>query len=178
MYRQIATCFRAAIIAILISNTVQASASVTLSVIPNDPVDALAFSIVKEAYRRIGITALAMYLPSKRAILAADTGNTDGDVIRIEGMEKEYPHLVRVPEPVISVDTYAFTTLTGTIDINGWSSLRNYEVCIRQGIFLQEAKTNALNVSHVSTISDAIKMLTAKRCDIATLSKWAWQSAF
>ena len=169
-----AMLLQAAILACMLSTAAHASGTVTISVIQHDPVDAVGFQIVKEAYRRIGILALASPLPSKRAIAAADSGSNDGDVMRTEGMESQYPHLLRVPEPVMSIDTYAFTTQPAGFEIKDWSSLRGHQVCIRQGIFLQEAKTNELLVSHVGTIADAIRMLVAGRCDVATLSKWTW----
>ncbi|PXX50491.1 MULTISPECIES: substrate-binding periplasmic protein [Aquitalea] len=174
MFCRFTLLFQAAVLACMLSNIAHASGTVTISVIQNDPVDAVGFRIIKEAYRRIGMTALASPLPSKRAIAAADSGSNDGDAIRAEGMEIQYPHLLRVPEPVMSIDTYAFTTQAEGLEIKGWNSLRGHQVCIRQGIFLQEAKTNQLLVSHVVTIADAIRMLIAGRCDVATLSKWAW----
>lgn len=152
----------------------QGTETVSIAVIANDPVDAAAFRVVKEAYRRIGVQARPVTLPSKRAVQAADAGTLDGDTIRVMGTEKQYRHLLRVPERVLSIDTYAYTAAAMSADIKGWDSLRPYRVCIRHGILLQEAQAQQLNVSPVESVADEVKMLQVGRCQVATMSKWAW----
>lgn len=131
------------------------------------------FAIVEEAYRRLGIAVEAEPLPAERALRAADSGLTDGDTIRVEGIDALYPNLVRVPEPVSHVDVLAFTTGL-SFDVQGWESLRPYTVCYIYGAKLHEQGTQDLRRMGADGQENAVLLLRNGQCEVAVLSANAW----
>lgn len=72
--------------------------------------------LVREAFRRVGREARVFVYDraSERAILNAAQGIDDGIAMRIEGLDRKYPNLVRIPEKVIDND---FVALSAAPDI-------------------------------------------------------------
>lgn len=131
------------------------------------------FGIVEEAYRRLGVTVVAEPLPPERALQAADHGLTDGDTVRVEGIEAFYPNLVRVPEPVAHVDVTAFTTGL-SFPVQGWESLRPYTVCYMHGLKLHEQGTSGMRRMGSDGQENAVRLLRDGQCEVAVLSANAW----
>jgi polar amino acid transport system substrate-binding protein len=65
--------------------------------------------LVKEAFRRIGLEAEIVFNPTGRSLSDVNEGLADGELDRIEGMEKNFPNLVMVPEPNMVMDFVAFS---------------------------------------------------------------------
>lgn len=131
------------------------------------------FPILQEAYRRLGFEIVAVPLPAERALRVADSGLTDGETVRIEGLEALYPNLVRVPESVVSVKVKAFTTGT-TFPVAGWESLRPYSICYMHGLKLYEQGTQGMNRVSALGLENALRLLRDGICDVAVLSPSAW----
>lgn len=89
--------------------------------------DEYSTEIIKEAYRRIGMIVEFHKYPVKRANLAADSGIVDGVLYRREGLEREFPNMVRIPV-VIKKDDVIAVLNDKSIKINGWDSLLPYTV--------------------------------------------------
>jgi polar amino acid transport system substrate-binding protein len=147
--------------------------SVVLSHIHNDKPTALTFKVLQEAYRRLGIEAKEEFLPHERSLRASDAGEVDGEVMRIAGLEKEYPNLLRVPEPIYEFDTIAFTT--GLVfKVEGWESLRPYQLCVLRGLKLSEQGTEGMNRMIGNSVDHLIEMLRRDRCQVAILGRASW----
>jgi len=131
------------------------------------------FPILQEAYRRLGFEIVAVPLPAERALRVADCGLTDGETVRIEGLEVLYPNLMRVPEPVVSVTVKAFTT-GKTFPVMGWESLRPYSICYMHGLKLYEQGTQGMNRVSALGLENALRLLRDGICDVAVLSPYAW----
>jgi polar amino acid transport system substrate-binding protein len=56
--------------------------------------------VLKEAYSRIGVKIQARRLPAARSLEMAENGEVDGEVNRIEAIDEQYPHLMRIEVPV------------------------------------------------------------------------------
>lgn len=145
-----------------------------ISQIQGDHLSVRGFEVVREAYRRIGLEAAADIRPNERAIISADTGDTDGDTMRMPGLESRYPNLVRVPEPVLTFDSVAFTAGM-TFPVRGWESLRPYTSCVVRGFKLGEKGTEGMNRELVSTNEAALRMVKAGHCQVAVLGDAVWQ---
>lgn len=144
-----------------------------ISQIQGDHLSIRGFEVVREAYRRIGLEAVADIRPNERAIISADTGDTDGDTMRMPGLESRYPNLVRVPEPVLTFDSVAFTAGM-TFPVNGWESLRPYTICVVRGFKLGEAGTEGMTRELVATNGAALRMVKAGHCQVAVLGEAVW----
>lgn len=95
--------------------------------------------IVIEAFRRIGRRAEVVFTPTARSLVETDEGLTDGEINRIEGMEKQYPNLIRVPEPNMQMHFVAFAKRD--IPIDGWESLKDLKIGIVRGWKILENHT-------------------------------------
>ncbi len=108
------------IIVLMASGNSFAQDRLVISTFPdtNSNVAAKSLKIVREAYRKIGIEIEMRYLPGERAIGSANSGITDGELFRIEGMSEEYSNLVPVSVPICTAETVAYSVKD--IEINGW----------------------------------------------------------
>lgn len=145
-----------------------------VSQMADDPILSVrAYQVMREAYRRLGLDLRPAMLPRERALISADSGETDGDLIRAAGIDAHYGNLVRVPEPVVTFDVIAFTAgLKFAVD--GWDSLRPYSLCIMRGMKIAEQMTEGMQRLIANTADQAILMLSAGRCQIAILGREVW----
>lgn len=88
--------------------------------------------VLKEAFNRAGHEIEIIQLPAERSLTNANEGITDGDFVRISGLESIYPNLVQVPEKITDFEFVAFTKHID-IPIKGWESLQPYHVAIVRG---------------------------------------------
>ena len=72
--------------------------------------DGLLDQVYQEAARRAGVKIVIQAMPAaERSLINQNTGIDDGDVSRIFGLEKQYPNLIRVPEPVMHYEMMVFS---------------------------------------------------------------------
>lgn len=159
--------------ALLFQSPAHCSEPFKISQIADDTGTLHYFPILEEAYKRLGIEIVAVPLPAERALRVADSGLTDGETVRIEGLEALYPNLVRVPEPVASVKVKAFTT-GKTFPVTGWESLRSYSICYMHGLKLYEQGTQGMNRISAMGLENALRLLRDGMCEVAVLSPYAW----
>lgn len=139
-----------------------------LSVIANNPTHEGAWRVVQAAAKRAGIPVAARSVPAERALALANSGATDGDVARIEGLEKQYPHLLRVTEPVYQFSAYAFALSKLEVSA-GWESLRGHGICMRRGIKLFELRTESMPRQLLDDEASILRMLRNGGCELALL---------
>ena len=66
--------------------------------------------VLREALEPLRYDVRLLRLPAERSLQDANSGTIDGDVARIEGLDRLYPNLVRVPSAIVeSRDFAAFT---------------------------------------------------------------------
>ena len=88
--------------------------------------------IAKEAFGRLGITVDLPFLPAERSIMAANAGVHDGELNRVEGLERMYTHLIRVPESNMDFNFVVFSK-QGDIANTDWSTLKSLRVGFIKG---------------------------------------------
>lgn len=126
--------------------------------------------IVKEAFRRIGIDAEIVFTPTERSLADVNAGLLDAEINRIKGMEKNFPNLVRIPEPNMVMEFVAFSKKDYRID--GWESIRNLHIGLVSGWKILEENTKGFpHVVKVPTETELFNMLDLDRIDIALYSK-------
>lgn len=76
---------------VVISDVMNESATVFLNI----------KSVLDAAYKELGVEVEWVRLPTTRALMYSNSGDFDGELIRIERVAKEYPNLVQVPVPLI-----------------------------------------------------------------------------
>ena len=107
------------------------------------------------------------HLPAERALVNANEGIDDGDAARNTGMEKIYPNLVMVPEPVMRIQQVVFTR-DENFKVNDAESLKHYDVGIVTGRKTLERMTvGTRSRVMVETPEQLFAMLDKKRIDVA-----------
>ncbi len=129
--------------------------------------------IVGDALERIGYELKSVKLPAERALINANAGIDDGDLLRIGGLQKIYPNLIQVPEPIIDLEFVVFTKhITSLID--NWQSLNRYSVSIITGWKILERNiTHAAELTKVKNVNQLFTMLQKDRVDAIVYSRWA-----
>jgi polar amino acid transport system substrate-binding protein len=126
--------------------------------------------ILKEAFRRIGLQAEIVFTPTERSLADVNAGLLDAELNRIEGMEQNFPNLVRVPEPNMTMDFVAFSKHDH--DVSSWESIKNLYIGVIRGWKILEENTRDFpNVTLVPTETELFTMLGKERLDIALYDK-------
>ncbi|MES2261936.1 MAG: hypothetical protein V4724_25735 [Pseudomonadota bacterium] len=171
----VAQVFRLACLTVSLALSVSAMAApptVYLARTENEPLIDVTFTILKEAYRRIGVDAQEKTLPGERSLSELNAGEYFGDVMHIAGLEKVYTNLV--PVPLIHFDAVAFTD-GRHLQLAGWTDLQPYRVCIRRGIkAIELATTGIAQVNLVNQYEFIFRMLKLGRCEVAVLPYSSW----
>ncbi len=139
--------------------------TITLSQHPKGIVVELSDRIISEAYRRVGVPLKISHLPSKRALVDANEGITDGEIMRIKEINEHYSNLLLVPVSLVWVDQVVFSKNIN-FKVDGCESLRPYNIGIRIGVISLEECTKGMRVHQVTRIEQLIEMLDLERIDI------------
>lgn len=127
--------------------------------------------IIKEAFRRLGISVKIVHLPSERSLVNANEGIDDGVLVRVAGMEADYPNLIIVSEPITNFQFVIFTKTVHT-KLSGWDSLKPYNVGIIRGWKILEH--NLADVKSLTIVRDEtalFSMLDEGRVDLIVYDK-------
>ena len=130
--------------------------------------------VLKEAYRRIGHKVETVRMPAERALINANLGIDDGDLLRIDGLEKKYPNLIKVPEKIMDMDVMLFTKNLRSFKVNGWSSVENHSVSIITGWKVFEKNLGeGVKVIKTDNVSQMFTLLLKDRADFVGYERWA-----
>lgn len=130
--------------------------------------------LVPAVFQELGVDAELLAYPaaSERALLNANEGIDDGLAMRIEGLERQYPGLVRVPEELVSNDFVAIAT-RHRFATPGYDALKPYVVSYIIGWKIFEA--NVPGVQELTLVRDADQMFTLLekgRADVVLYERW------
>ena len=128
--------------------------------------------VTAEALSRIGYQMQVIALPAERGLRNVNAGIDDGEMSRIEGMEKIYPNLVRVPERLMTWEFCVFTN--SPIDFNGkWDDLKPYNVSFINGWkILEEKVPHQTNVFTMKYPEQLFSLLEKQRTDLVIYERW------
>lgn len=128
--------------------------------------------VTAEALRRIGYQMQTVALPAERGLRNVNAGIDDGEMSRVEGMEKIYPNLVRVPEKLMSWEFCVFTN--ANIHFNGmWDDLKPYSVSFINGWkILEQMVPQQSKVFAMKYPDQLFTMLEKRRTDLVIYERW------
>lgn len=127
--------------------------------------------IMVEAFKRLGLGLEIVNLPSERALINANEGLDDGNFARVEGLEKQYPNLIRVAEEITTFEFVAFSA-AAPFKTTGWASLQPYNVGIITGWKILES--NISEVKSLTKVRDEkllFGLLAAGRTDVVVYDR-------
>ncbi len=124
-------------------------------------------------FRPVGYSITVQTPPAERALMLANAGVDDGDGPRIPGLIKEYPHLVRVPEPILDIDFVAFTKRL-RFDTADWQSLTPFSVAIVTGWKILERNiTTSARLVRVKDPKHLFMLLKQGRTEVAVIDRFS-----
>ncbi len=130
-------------------------------------------NIVAEAGRRIDVKIIFRHQPAKRSLVSSNSGQSDGELHRIEGLEKYYPNLIRVPETML-IDQFVGFASRPNVHIDDWQNTGDLKIHYPRGwaIYANAFGEDAEHHSGNKGV-DLFKMVESDRIDIAmhTLDK-------
>jgi polar amino acid transport system substrate-binding protein len=129
--------------------------------------------LIPEVFRRLGIQAEGVrYAGAERAMINANTGIDDGVALRIKGLEKTYPNLVRIDEKIIDNDFIAYSTRFD-FATTSFDTLKNYQVGYINGWKIFES--GLLPETPATKVQDAEQLFTLlanDRADLVLFERW------
>jgi hypothetical protein len=128
-------------------------------------------AVYTEAFKRLGYDFELINLPGERAMVDANNGTVDGEAARIPLGPDQYPHLIRVEEPIVVVEDGAYSA-DPFIEVDGFESLRDkgYTVGLLKGIKSLEQKlpryVEKERIIVLTEFEQCLKMVQARRIDV------------
>jgi len=103
----------------------------------------------------------------------SNSGQVDGEMWRIVGVERDYENLIRVPTAIWAHPELAF--VMGDIQLDGWESLAPYRVAFRKGTKFIEDNIKGIVSKPVplDTVDEAFEMLVNGEVDVPRISEWS-----
>mgnify|MGYP000636146804 CR=1 FL=1 len=156
--------------AMTLSFSLEAQERLLVSRIENDFNEDYMERLLTEAYQQIGVKVDYIQYPAKRALYASNLGETDGEMARIEGVDKEFQNLLMTDVTISSIDIVVFTK-NEKILVDGWQSLKPYSIAIPRGIRVIENGTAGMEVSAFNTTEKILELVSMGRYDVAVLTR-------
>jgi polar amino acid transport system substrate-binding protein len=125
----------------------------------------IASKVMTEIYQTIGYDMKLVRFPSRRSLVEANLGTTQGELMRIKEIQKDYPNLVRIPYPVSRLTSMALT-LSGQPEINNMEGLLDKRVGVLRGLEYTDILTKNLDRERLNTIDSLFEILLAGRVDV------------
>jgi polar amino acid transport system substrate-binding protein len=130
--------------------------------------------LIVAIFHEIGIEAELLIYPTatERGMLNANEGVDDGLAMRVAGLEKQYPNLIRVPEEIAVNDFVAITT-KHRFDTSHWDSIKPYVVSYIIGwkVFEQHVPKGK-ELTLVRDAEQLFTLLARDRADVVLYERW------
>ena len=129
--------------------------------------------IIGELFRRVGRDAeVPVYKASARALDLANKGIDDGAAMRIKGLEKKYPNLIRVPEALLRNDFVAISRDRSFVT-KDWASLTPYGVAYILGwrIYARNLAGHPAAM-RVRNADQLFRVFESGRVDLVLYERW------
>lgn len=123
--------------------------------------------VIREACKRLGVDVQIIPLSSARSLSNAEQSIDDGNFLRIKGVEKKFPHLVRVPEKIIDVQFVIFSKRKN-MKTPDWKSLEPFHVgYVRGWQIAEDMIKNVRQVTVTENRTSLFKVLESDRIELA-----------
>jgi len=109
----------------------------TLGRIGDSDIQQRAATILSKAYKELGIAVTFEGYPSKRALHYSNNGVIDGELLRVQNIEKQYPNLICVKIPLYQIAASAYT-IHGRATFDSIDQLLDSSLAIHNGVLWEE----------------------------------------
>ena len=128
--------------------------------------------IIRDAYQKLGIQVFIKKLPAARALQKSNSGEFDGELFRIPGIQKKYPNLFMIPVVSYEVDIRAYSKRSD-FKVVGWNSLKLFKIGIERGVQFSEVATDGMNRQIVNSNQQLFRILDKDRVDFVVTDIWS-----
>ncbi len=132
------------------------------------PLITISAAVVREAFRRSGLTLEWRRASIPQSIELANLGEIDGDLQRIADVVKDFPNLLIVPTPINTVDVGIYGAREDFVR-KSRAELRKETVVIQRGIIVLQKVTQGMAVTDTQSPKSAFEMLLNGRVGAAVL---------
>lgn len=130
--------------------------------------------LIQAVFHEVGVKAELLIYPTatERGMLNANEGIDDGLAMRVAGLEKQYPNLIRVPEEV-AVNDFVAITSGKHFETRNWDALKPYAVgyIIGWKVFEQNVPEGK-ELTKVRDAEQLFTLLANKRADVVLYERW------
>lgn len=128
--------------------------------------------LVRAVYAELGISPVFELLPSERAIVEANAGRFDADVMRVEGVEKMYPNLLCTTEPIRRTELFAYVKRGSGLGFKSVDELKQRALGFTRGSKLAEefVQARGWQATAANSADTLFKMLAADRFEVALVT--------
>lgn len=130
-----------------------------------------AHQALEKAYRQLGLDISIQTYPAKRALKMANNGIVDGEMLRVKGIELDFPNLLRIPVPLCSV--ISTLVVKNEVNANNWDDLKKYRFGTVVGFPYQKKTIEKYGLTTVEVTKNdkLIELLLVDRVDAIFLSQ-------
>lgn len=133
--------------------------------------------VLREAFKRIGYKLETLRLPAERALINANMGIDDGDLLRVAGLQKKYTNLIQVPEKVMTIDMVLFSKNQPSFVVDGWESMASHSLGVITGWKIMEKNFGRLGkrveIIKTDNPEQLFTLLAKDRVDFVAYSNWS-----
>lgn len=130
--------------------------------------------LIAAVFRELGLEAELLIYPTatERGLRNANEGVDDGLAMRVAGLERQYPNLIRVPEPV-AINDFVAISIRYRFATRSWASLQPYGVSYIIGwkVFEQNVPTGR-ELMLVRDADQLFTLLARDRTDVVLYERW------
>lgn len=130
----------------------------------------IAAKILQKAYSKAGIQIKPAYFPLEESLQRSNSGETDGELVRIEKITELYGNLKQVPVEIIFVEAVAFSKNT-SLKIKDWNDLRGHKVTIVKGNKFIEKATQEIPREVAPGFKEALDALVQNKTEIVVIPR-------
>ncbi|MBL4606367.1 MAG: transporter substrate-binding domain-containing protein [Pseudomonadales bacterium] len=128
--------------------------------------------VSREALARIGYQLVVDRLPAERGLRNTNLGFSDGEMSRVEGVDRLYPNLIRVPEKIMDWEFVIFTKQRINL-YRGWHSLENRDVGFITGWkIVEEHMPVTAIITKTSNADQLFSLLQKDRVEMVIYESW------
>jgi len=138
----------------------------------NNTVMLIASKVLQKAYNEAGIEMEPLFLSLEESLKRSNSGETDGELARIEKITQLYPNLRQVPIEIVAVEAISFSK-DSSLHIKTWSDLDGHKVTIVKGAKFIEQGTKDIPRKIVLTFEEAFNALHNNETEIVVVPKLA-----
>lgn len=156
------------VLALLVGSSTLADTTLQLARNEKLAEQAVAENLLKDVYKRAGLSVVVNARPPARANGEAIVGKMDGEVARIYSYGLKNPSMVRVEPSYYYLTTAVFAKSADNLTIKTKDDLKSHRVGIIRGVqHSLDATAGVYNVQLVDNAQQLFQMLNAGRFDVA-----------